>query len=444
MDFTFVAASLVGVALVVATYVTPKARLLRNAFAKGDFGDRILLIMIPGLTLMCLGVSIFEALATYAKGLSWWRVWGIPLSGLLALVGFGLALWALFPAPVPGWIRPRWMQEERLGAALGSLRRVQKAQARRDREISQRGFAYFRPQVIDGVSLAYPDNWVLNLAPGIPRAVPGVRLHSRFAVDTPHDFRPRARFLVMTGEICRNNPGKPGQSGESRLLGESRLSNEAKKSGKEPNEGGIAGAVRLAGDSGAAKETGMLELTEEANPSSPSPVPASPDEQLGLDIEASLNGKTSNDIDSVTDSVTDMTEPGFNPRETGLAPDPGSVPAAPAANPTDTPAADPIAPSVADTSEIMEILRRTAVPPGWEVVEARGDTFAGVPGICTITRLGSGKGIQQRWTVAVGNRIWTAAFQVAGKDFGVLRGLGDKIAASLTLIPDDPAFARED
>lgn len=321
MDFTFLTATLVGVALIVATYATPKAKFIRDGLAKGDFGDRILLIMIPGLTLMCLGVTIFEALATYATGLSWWRVWGIPLSGLLALVGFGLALWAFFPAPVPMWLRPRWMQEEQLGAAVASLQRVEKAQQRRSRRVAQRGFEYFGTQVIDGVSLGYPESWVLNLAPGAPRAVPGVRMRSRFAVDTPHDYRPRARFLVMSGEVATEVPSVDSRG-------------------------------------------------------------ASADTSKDADFSAGLPAKS--------------------PRE------------------------------------ITQALRRVVVPTGWELVDVQATTFAGAPGITAITRLASGKGVQQRWAAVVDETLWVAAFQVAGPDFGPLRGVGAKIAATLTVIPDSP------
>ncbi|NMW65433.1 hypothetical protein HHJ78_07820 [Mobiluncus mulieris] len=375
MDFTFLVATLVGIVLTVATYMTPKVKFIRDGLAKGDFGDRILLIMIPGLTLMCLGVTVFEALATYATGLSWWRVWGIPLSGLLAVAGFGLALWALVPAPVPVWLRPRWMQEERLGAAMASLRRVEKAQKRRDRAVSRRGFEYFTTQVIDGVSLAYPENWVLNLDPGAPGAVPGLRLRSHLAVDAPHDFRPRARFLVMSADLVPESPESP--------------------------ESPVAGAD--AGSRG-----------------------ASSDERLGFDIEASLNGKTSLDLEA---------EPGSEPR--------------PAAG-TGIKAAPSIGAAAVSVTEIMAVLRRLVVPAGWELVDVQAAPFAGVPGIMAITRLASGKGMQQRWAAVLPSKkpgvagesepgtVWVAAFQVAAPDFGVLREVGTKIAASVSVIPDSP------
>nr|WP_249290494.1 hypothetical protein [Mobiluncus mulieris] len=355
--------------------MTPKVKFIRDGLAKGDFGDRILLIMIPGLTLMCLGVTVFEALATYATGLSWWRVWGIPLSGLLAVAGFGLALWALVPAPVPVWLRPRWMQEERLGAAMASLRRVEKAQKRRDRAVSRRGFEYFTTQVIDGVSLAYPENWVLNLDPGAPGAVPGLRLRSHLAVDAPHDFRPRARFLVMSADLVPESPESP--------------------------ESPVAGAD--AGSRG-----------------------ASSDERLGFDIEASLNGKTSLDLEA---------EPGSEPR--------------PAAG-TGIKAAPSIGAAAVSVTEIMAVLRRLVVPAGWELVDVQAAPFAGVPGIMAITRLASGKGMQQRWAAVLPSKkpgvagesepgtVWVAAFQVAAPDFGVLREVGTKIAASVSVIPDSP------
>lgn len=376
VDFTFLVATLVGIALTVATYMTPKVKFIRDGLAKGDFGDRILLIMIPGLTLMCLGVTVFEALATYATGLSWWRVWGIPLSGLLALVGFGLALWALVPAPVPVWLRPRWMQEERLGAAVASLRRVEKAKQRRDRTVARRGFEYFNTQVIAGVSLAYPENWVLNLDPGAPGAVPGLRLRSRFAVDTPHDFRPRARFLVMSADLVPESP-------------------------ESPEAGADVGAD--VGSRG-----------------------ASSDERLGFDIEASLNGKTSLDLEA---------EPGSEPRPaagTGIKAEPS------------------IGAAAVSVNEIMAVLRRVVVPAGWELVDVQAAPFAGVPGIMAITRLASGKGVQQRWAAVLSSKkfgetgesdqtsLWVAAFQVAAPDFGALREVGTKIVASVSVIPDSP------
>lgn len=376
VDFTFLVATLVGIVLTVATYMTPKVKFIRDGLAKGDFGDRILLIMIPGLTLMCLGVTVFEALATYATGLSWWRVWGIPLSGLLALVGFGLALWALVPAPVPVWLRPRWMQEERLGAAVASLRRVEKAKQRRDRTVARRGFEYFNTQVIAGVSLAYPENWVLNLDPGAPGAVPGLRLRSRFAVDTPHDFRPRARFLVMSADLVSESP-------------------------ESPEAGADVGAD--AGSRG-----------------------ASSDERLGFDIEASLNGKTSLDLEA---------EPGSEPRPaagTGIKAEPS------------------IGAAAVSVTEIMAVLRRVVVPAGWELVDVQAAPFAGVPGIMAITRLASGKGVQQRWAAVLPSKkpgvaggsepgtVWVAAFQVAAPDFGALREVGTKIVASVSVIPDSP------
>lgn len=537
MDFTFLTATLVGVALMVTTYATPKAKFLRDGLVKGDFGDRILLIMIPGLTIMCLGVTVFEVLATYATGLSWWRVWGIPLAGLLALVGFGLALWSLFPAPVPGWLRPRWMQEERLGAALGSLRRVEKAQQRRDRAVSRRGFEYFSTQVIDGVSLAYPENWVLNLDPGAPGAVPGLRLRSCFAVDTPHDFRPRARFLLMSAPLgAVDVPGAvvdaldPVASGsrgatpdealgfdiEVALNGKTSLSEgelDAELSGAQmpgaepPRAGDTAGGAVAADGVGASGSRG-----------------ASPDEELGFDIEAALNGKT---------SLSEDEDDGVDPRFSSDVANPGGAPAAAkshsvarqddSADSTDSRSSSSVGnspdaigfsakantgnatgsaelPSVksskngANPAELMAALRRVAVPAGWDLVEVRAATFADTPGITAITRLANGKGIQQRWAAVLpggnpnnsadwGGReaspvrgigaglepgsgrespvretgtglesgseletgagfergsgretLWVAAFQVAAPDFGALREVGTKIAASLTVM----------
>ena len=420
VDFTFLVATLVGIALTVATYMTPKVKFIRDGLAKGDFGDRILLIMIPGLTLMCLGVTVFEALATYATGLSWWRVWGIPLSGLLALVGFGLALWALVPAPVPVWLRPRWMQEERLGAAVASLRRVEKAKQRRDRTVARRGFEYFNTQVIAGVSLAYPENWVLNLDPGAPGAVPGLRLRSRFAVDTPHDFRPRARFLVMSADLVPESPESP----ESPVAGADV--------GADAGSRGASSDERLGFDIEASLN-GKTSLDLEAEPESGADVGAdagsrgaSSDERLGFDIEASLNGKTSLDLEA---------EPGSEPRPaagTGIKAEPS------------------IGAAAVSVTEIMAVLRRVVVPAGWELVDVQAAPFAGVPGIMAITRLASGKGVQQRWAAVLPSKkpgvagesdqtsLWVAAFQVAAPDFGALREVGTKIVASVSVIPDSP------
>ena len=417
VDFTFLVATLVGIALTVATYMTPKVKFIRDGLAKGDFGDRILLIMIPGLTLMCLGVTVFEALATYATGLSWWRVWGIPLSGLLALVGFGLALWALVPAPVPVWLRPRWMQEERLGAAVASLRRVEKAKQRRDRTVARRGFEYFNTQVIAGVSLAYPENWVLNLDPGAPGAVPGLRLRSRFAVDTPHDFRPRARFLVMSADLVPESPESPEAGADV---------------GADVGSRGASSDERLGFDIEASLN-GKTSLDLEAEPESGADVGAdagsrgaSSDERLGFDIEASLNGKTSLDLEA---------EPGSEPRPaagTGIKAEPS------------------IGAAAVSVNEIMAVLRRVVVPAGWELVDVQAAPFAGVPGIMAITRLASGKGVQQRWAAVLSSKkfgetgesdqtsLWVAAFQVAAPDFGALREVGTKIVASVSVIPDSP------
>nr|WP_249933538.1 hypothetical protein [Mobiluncus mulieris] len=400
--------------------MTPKVKFIRDGLAKGDFGDRILLIMIPGLTLMCLGVTVFEALATYATGLSWWRVWGIPLSGLLALVGFGLALWALVPAPVPVWLRPRWMQEERLGAAVASLRRVEKAKQRRDRTVARRGFEYFNTQVIAGVSLAYPENWVLNLDPGAPGAVPGLRLRSRFAVDTPHDFRPRARFLVMSADLAPESPESP-ESPEAGV-----------DVGADAGSRGASSDERLGFDIEASLN-GKTSLDLEAELESGADVGAdagsrgaSSDERLGFDIEASLNGKTSLDLEA---------EPGSEPRPaagTGIKAEPS------------------IGAAAVSVNEIMAVLRRVVVPAGWELVDVQAAPFAGVPGIMAITRLASGKGVQQRWAAVLSSKkfgetgesdqtsLWVAAFQVAAPDFGALREVGTKIVASVSVIPDSP------
>ncbi|MCU9969321.1 hypothetical protein FYZ43_07940 [Mobiluncus mulieris] len=420
VDFTFLVATLVGIALTVATYMTPKVKFIRDGLAKGDFGDRILLIMIPGLTLMCLGVTVFEALTTYATGLSWWRVWGIPLSGLLALVGFGLALWALVPAPVPVWLRPRWMQEERLGAAVASLRRVEKAKQRRDRTVARRGFEYFNTQVIAGVSLAYPENWVLNLDPGAPGAVPGLRLCSRFAVDTPHDFRPRARFLVMSADLVPESPESPEAGADV---------------GADAGSRGASSDERLGFDIEASLN-GKTSLDLEAELESGADVGAdvgsrgaSSDERLGFDIEASLNGKTSLDLEAELESGADV----------------GSRPAAGTGTEArfrfDTPSG---------INEIMAVLRRVVVPAGWELVDVQAAPFAGVPGIMAITRLASGKGVQQRWAAVLPSKktgvaggsepgsLWVAAFQVAAPDFGALREVGTKIVASVSVIPDSP------
>ncbi|EFN92694.1 hypothetical protein HMPREF9278_0312 [Mobiluncus mulieris FB024-16] len=424
VDFTFLVATLVGIVLTVATYMTPKVKFIRDGLAKGDFGDRILLIMIPGLTLMCLGVTVFEALATYATGLSWWRVWGIPLSGLLALVGFGLALWALVPAPVPVWLRPRWMQEERLGAAVASLRRVEKAKQRRDRTVARRGFEYFNTQVIAGVSLAYPENWVLNLDPGAPGAVPGLRLCSRFAVDTPHDFRPRARFLVMSADLVPESPESP----ESPVAGVDV--------GTDAGSRGASSDERLGFDIEASLN-GKTSLDLEAELESGADVGAdvgsrgaSSDERLGFDIEASLNGKTSLDLEAELESGADV----------------GSRPAAG----TGIKAEPSIGAAAVSVTEIMAVLRRVVVPAGWELVDVQAAPFAGVPGIMAITRLASGKGVQQRWAAVLPSKkpgvaggsepgsLWVAAFQVAAPDFGVLREVGTKIVASVSVIPDSP------
>ncbi|WP_263475114.1 hypothetical protein [Mobiluncus mulieris] len=417
MDFTFLVATLVGIALTVATYMTPKVKFIRDGLAKGDFGDRILLIMIPGLTLMCLGVTVFEALATYATGLSWWRVWGIPLSGLLALVGFGLALWALVPAPVPVWLRPRWMQEERLGAAVASLRRVEKAKQRRDRTVARRGFEYFNTQVIAGVSLAYPENWVLNLDPGAPGAVPGLRLRSRFAVDTPHDFRPRARFLVMSADLAPESPESPEAGVDVGADAGSRGASSDERLGFDI-EASLNGKTSL--DLEAELESGA-DVGADAGSRG-----ASSDERLGFDIEASLNGKTSLDLEA---------EPGSEPRPaagTGIKAEPS------------------IGAAAVSVNEIMAVLRRVVVPAGWELVDVQAAPFAGVPGIMAITRLASGKGVQQRWAAVLSSKkfgetgesdqtsLWVAAFQVAAPDFGALREVGTKIVASVSVIPDSP------
>ncbi|NMW74660.1 hypothetical protein HHJ80_03395 [Mobiluncus mulieris] len=420
VDFTFLVATLVGIALTVATYMTPKVKFIRDGLAKGDFGDRILLIMIPGLTLMCLGVTVFEALTTYATGLSWWRVWGIPLSGLLALVGFGLALWALVPAPVPVWLRPRWMQEERLGAAVASLRRVEKAKQRRDRTVARRGFEYFNTQVIAGVSLAYPENWVLNLDPGAPGAVPGLRLCSRFAVDTPHDFRPRARFLVMSADLVPESPESPEAGADVGADAGSRGASSDERLGFDI-EASLNGKTSL--DLEAELESGA-DVGADAGSRG-----ASSDERLGFDIEASLNGKTSLDLEAELESGADV----------------GSRPAAGTGTEArfrfDTPSG---------INEIMAVLRRVVVPAGWELVDVQAAPFAGVPGIMAITRLASGKGVQQRWAAVLPSKktgvaggsepgsLWVAAFQVAAPDFGALREVGTKIVASVSVIPDSP------
>lgn len=201
MDFTFLVATLVGIALIVVTWVTPYAKFLRDGFGKTELGNRVVAIMIPGLTILCLGVTVFEACVTYATGLSFWRVWGIPLAALLALIGLGVAFWALVPAPVPSFLQPRWMKEERLYGALGALERTRSAQKRREREVNRRGFDYFDTQMIDGVSLAYPETWVLNLEPSAPARVSGLKLESRFALDTPHDFTPHSRILLMSAPL---------------------------------------------------------------------------------------------------------------------------------------------------------------------------------------------------------------------------------------------------
>ncbi|WP_263476111.1 hypothetical protein [Mobiluncus mulieris] len=421
MDFTFLVATLVGIALTVATYMTPKVKFIRDGLAKGDFGDRILLIMIPGLTLMCLGVTVFEALATYATGLSWWRVWGIPLSGLLAVAGFGLALWALVPAPVPVWLRPRWMQEERLGAAMASLRRVEKAKQRRDRTVARRGFEYFNTQVIAGVSLAYPENWVLNLDPGAPGAVPGLRLRSHLAVDAPHDFRPRARFLVMSADLVPESPESPVAGADVGADAGSRGASSDERLGFDI-EASLNGKTSL--DLGAELESGA-DVGADAGSRG-----ASSDERLGFDIEASLNGKTSLDLEAELESGADV----------------GSRPAAG----TGIKAEPSIGAAAVSVTEIMAVLRRLVVPAGWELVDVQAAPFAGVPGIMAVTRLASGKGVQQRWAAVLPSKkfgetgesdqtsLWVAAFQVAAPDFGVLREVGTKIAASVSVIPDSP------
>ena len=98
----------------------------------------------------------------------------------------------------------------------------------------------------------------------------------------------------------------------------------------------------------------------------------------------------------------------------------------------------------------MAVLRRVVVPAGWELVDVQAAPFAGVPGIMAITRLASGKGVQQRWAAVLSSKkfgetgesdqtsLWVAAFQVAAPDFGALREVGTKIVASVSVIPDSP------
>lgn len=196
MDYTFGFAALFGLVLTIVTYRTPKAVFLRDGLGKGDTGNRMLLIAVPGLTVLSLGVQLFEILDGLTRGLSPWRVWGLPFAVLLIVIGLGVTLWAFIPGPAPRWLQPRWMQEQTLQDARLSLARVDRAQNRRDRSVKRRGFEYFSPQVIDDITVAYPENWVLDLGPTLPFRVPGLRLGPRFAVVTPHDFRPRARFLL--------------------------------------------------------------------------------------------------------------------------------------------------------------------------------------------------------------------------------------------------------
>ena len=101
MDYTFGFAALFGLVLTIVTYRTPKAVFLRDGLGKGDTGNRMLLIAVPGLTVLSLGVQLFEILDSLTRGLSPWRVWGLPFAVLLIVIGLGVTLWAFIPGPAP-------------------------------------------------------------------------------------------------------------------------------------------------------------------------------------------------------------------------------------------------------------------------------------------------------------------------------------------------------
>lgn len=207
MDWTFLVAALIGASVWALAYLYPGAAALRDSLGKGELGNRLLLVLIPGLTTMCLGVALGEALFTYApSGASAWKTVGLPVAALLAVSGLFIALYAMVPVEVPQFLRPAWLRAEDRGGLARSLQRVRRAQERRAARAGRRGWEELEPRSIGQVALGLPPNWIIDTAPADPQGRAGVDLHSLFVADTPSDFSPAARFMMW-----RSQPLDPAQ-----------------------------------------------------------------------------------------------------------------------------------------------------------------------------------------------------------------------------------------
>ncbi|MDO5671357.1 MAG: hypothetical protein Q4G30_00660 [Actinomycetaceae bacterium] len=168
MDYMFPLAAVLGIGVWVASYVTVRIKAVRDSLGRGEFGNRILLLMVPGLTLICVGVTVAQALLLpkWALESSWARPLGVGVFLILTGVGFGLVIWSFLPVNVPRWMRPNWLLEEDKNLDRQSIRRVQRRGSSARSSRRRLGWDELEPIMVAGVAIALPRDW--------PRTIPDV------------------------------------------------------------------------------------------------------------------------------------------------------------------------------------------------------------------------------------------------------------------------------
>lgn len=164
MDWGFWLAALIGLGVTVFSHLSPYARGIRDGLGQGEFANRMLLIMIPGLTFMCVGVALAGTLIAVDSpdSLHTARLVILPISGFLAFFGLGLAVWAFMPFPVPRWLRPKWLRDEDAGYQLQSFARGVRRAKRSQAANTRRGYVDLTPLMASGVAIALPEGWEIK------------------------------------------------------------------------------------------------------------------------------------------------------------------------------------------------------------------------------------------------------------------------------------------
>lgn len=214
VDFTFIVAGLIGLALWVGAYLWPPIAFIRDGLGRGESGNRMLLILIPGLTIVCLSVAVGEGLLAM-DGTSRLRIVGLPVAGLGICLGVCICIWAFFTNAVPAWMRPKWLREEdRLGRSE-SLRRMRQRQAARIRPRKDSASLQLKPHYVAGLALGLPAQWQINTrpAPAAPlEGNPQVQVRSVLTADSPPQLKTRARFLVLRLSLPTSSAPSPTPS----------------------------------------------------------------------------------------------------------------------------------------------------------------------------------------------------------------------------------------